>query len=156
MNICLITFKYPPMVSGGLGNAVYRITKNLSEEGCNIHVIAPGENKIGDLIGSMWEDGIEVHRTFPSLGYYSDNPAELREIGDYIINLHEKVHFDLIHSMFILPPGLVGAMVAKEIQRPLIASIRGSDVEVMRYSPNALQFAKMGTRAGRYSYISYC
>ena len=135
MNICIITFQYPPMFNGGVGSATCRIAKNLAGVGLNIHVIAPGSLGIEEAITPSCEEGVTVHRTFPGLGNYYGDPMDLREIGTYIVKLHEKINFDLLHGVFLMPPGLVGAMVAKEIDRPLVVSIRGSDVELMRYVP---------------------
>ena len=36
--------------------------------------------------------------------------------------------------MFLIPSGLVATIAAREVGRPLIVSIRGNDVEVLRYS----------------------
>lgn len=135
MNICIITLEYPPMVHGGVGSATCRIAKNLAGVGLNMHVIAPGSLGIEETITPSCEDGVTVYRTFPALGNYYGDPMQLREIGRYVVKLHEKINFDLIHGMFLIPPGLVGAVVAKEIDRPLIVSIRGSDIELMRYIP---------------------
>lgn len=134
MKVCIITEQYPPSI-GGLGSATHRIAKNLANYGLNIHVIAPGYQSIDVPITSVWEDGVVVHRTFPALFSFYGDPVELRDIGAYAVQLHKEVDFDLFHGMFLIPSGLVAATTAKEVERPFIASIRGSDLERMCYSP---------------------
>lgn len=133
MNICLITYQYPPY-PGGVGSAIYRIAQNLAKQGVNIHIIAPGLHQLRDKISPVIEDGVTVHRTFSILSDYYADPHSLQVLGDYIVKLHQKQSFDLIQAAFLMPPGFLGAVVAAEIERPLIASVRGSDWEVLRYS----------------------
>lgn len=123
------------MINGGVGSAVWRIARNLANSGINIHVIAPGPHASGMAITPVLEEGVTVHRTYPELSSYYGNPESLREIGEYVGYLHREIDFDLIHGVFLVPAGLVAAEIAAEIDRPLIISIRGSDVELMRYHP---------------------
>lgn len=134
MKICMIAHQYPP-VSGGVGVATQRIARNLARCGVSVHVIAPGPHRIGDAISVSHEDGVEVHRMYPALSHYYGEQWELQDIGTYVVQLHEKEHFDIIHGLFLSPSGLVAANVSAEIDRPFVASIRGNDWETMRYSP---------------------
>ncbi len=134
MKVCMITHHYPP-VSGGVGVATQRIARNLARCGVSVHVIAPGPHRIGDTISVACEDGVEVHRMYPDLSHYYGEQRELQDIGTYVVHLHEKEHFDIIHGLFLSPSGLVAANVSAEIDRPFVASIRGNDWETMRYSP---------------------
>ncbi len=134
MNICIITPQYPP-ISGGTGSTVYRVARNLTEADYNVHVIVPGSNSIENIITPSWEDGITVHRTYPALGEHFGSQLELSDIGNYIINLHEKIEFDLLHSMSLIPAGLVGNIVSKEISCPLVVSIQNRDIDHLHYNP---------------------
>lgn len=134
MKVCMITHHYPP-VSGGVGVATQRIAQNLARCGVSVHVIALGSHRIGEAISVAHEDGVEVHRTYPDLSHYYGEQWELQDIGTYVVHLHEKEHFDIIHGLFLSPSGLVAANVSAEIDRPFVASIRGNDWETMRYSP---------------------
>ncbi len=133
MNICLVTYQYPPY-PGGVGSAIYRIAQNLAKRDVNIHIIAPGPHQLRDKISPVVEDGVTVHRTFSILSDYHADPHGLQVLGNYIVKLHQKQRFDLVHAAFLMPPGFLGAVVAAEIERPFIASVRGSDWEVLRYS----------------------
>ena len=134
MKICMIAHQYPP-VSGGVGVATQRIARNLARCGVSVHVIAPGPHRIGEAISVACEDSVEVHRMYPDLSHYYGEQWELQDIGTYVVHLHEKEHFDIIHGLFLSPSGLVAANVSAEIDRPFVASIRGNDWETMRYSP---------------------
>ncbi len=136
MKICFVTFQYPPMIRGGVGTATYRIAKNLVNAGVQIHVIAPGNNRVDAQILPSVEDGIVVHRLFPSLGnYLQANPLELKEATEYVISLNDEVKFDLVHGFFIFPSGFVASWAAEAIKCPLVLSIRGNDIELLRFSP---------------------
>ncbi len=135
--VCFITFTYPP-IPGGVGVATRRIASNLVKSGLEVHVVAPGMNQLGNTFPVTAEDGLIVHRTLPDLAQYSGRVLGLQAIGDYIIDLHKNENFDLVHSMFLMPAGLVGAVVAEEIQRPLIASIRGDDWERLKYDASLM------------------
>lgn len=134
LKVCLITFQYPPTV-GGVGVATQRIAQNLTRCGVTVHVIAPGSHAVGEPFSMTMEDNVFVHRTHADLGVYYGDQRTLRDIGSYAVQLHKKVGFDVIHGLFLNPSGLVAANVAKEIDRPFVASIRGSDWDVMQYSP---------------------
>ena len=135
MKVCMITFQYPPMFNGGVGSVACRLARNLAKQGVEVHVIAPGTNQMDDRLVPAFEDGTVVHRTFRALGSYYGDHTELGRIGDYVVSLHQEVEFDLVHALFLVPAGQLGAVVSGQIEVPLVASIHGSDVELMRYNP---------------------
>ncbi len=135
MRVCMITFQYPPMFNGGVGSVACRLARNLAKEGVEVHVVAPGTHQMDDLLVPAFEDGTVVHRTFPALGSYFGDHTELGRIGDFIVGLHQEVEFDLVHALFLVPAGQLGAVVSGQIDVPLVASIHGSDIELMRYNP---------------------
>ena len=59
MRICIITFEYPP-IAGGVGRATLRIAKNLVDQNQEIHVIAPGENKLDKGIGAIKNSNVKM------------------------------------------------------------------------------------------------
>ncbi len=155
MNICLITYQYPPY-PGGVGSAIYRIAKNLAKQGVDIHIIAPGQHQLTDKMSPVIEDGVTVHRTFSMLSNYHADPHSLQVLGDYIVKLHQKQNFDLVHAAFLMPPGFLGAIVEAEIERPLIVSVRGMDWEVLRYSiQHAANLRWVLERAAYVTSVSY-
>ena len=134
MTVCIITFHYPPIVNG-VGSAVHRIARNLVKAGIGVHIIAPGLGHPEVPITPIKEEGVLVHRTFPRLGHYHGDFLQLRTIADYIARLHSEIAFDVLHSIFLTPPGLLATLLSKQINVPSVVSIRGSDVELLRYSP---------------------
>ena len=54
-------------------------------------------------------------------------------MGDYITFLHNETPFDIIHAIFVIPGGHVASIVAREIGIPFVASIRGSDIDTLKY-----------------------
>ncbi len=135
MKVCMITFQYPPVFNGGVGSVAFRLARNLASAGVDVHVIAPGTHHLDDPIAPASEDGAIVHRTYPALGSYFGDHTQLGRIGDHVIKLHREVDFDLVHALFLVPAGQLGAIVAGQIDRPLVASAHGSDIELMRYNP---------------------
>ena len=136
MKICIVTFQYPPMINGGVGSAVHRIATNLGRLGHEIHVISPGQADSLSSIQSIKENDVCVHRTFSSLGtHYGENHLHLSVIGQYVARLHEDIEFDLLHGFFLVPAGHLAVVLGKELNLPVVVSIRGSDVESFRYSP---------------------
>ena len=101
MKICVLTFQFPPEINGGVGTAVYRITRNLANTGVQIHVIAPGSHSPEDTFTATQEGEIMVHRTCPGLGNHFGDPMHLRSIGKYVSRLHERERFDIIHGFFL-------------------------------------------------------
>ena len=142
MNVCMITYEFPPFGRGGVGSFTFRLARNLSALGLNIHVIAPGPNKNISQVKPVEEAGVTVHRTISKMNTSYRDHREKREVGNYIIRLNKSEGFDLIHSIFALPTGQIGALVAGEVGVPLIVSLRGSDVESMRYSTERLPTLK--------------
>lgn len=135
MRVCVITFQFPPKISGGVGTAVHRITRNLATSGVQIHVVAPGFHSPEDTFTASLEGGITVHRTCQGLGHHFGDPMHLRSIGNYVSKLHDQERFDIIHGFFLTPAGYLAVMLSREIDVPAIVSIRGSDVELHRYQP---------------------
>lgn len=90
MKICMVTFQYPPMVNGGVASAVHRIARNLVKAGEVVHVVCPGSLNVDTPISAVVEEDVIVHRTFPSLGNHFADPAQVRIVGEYIVDLHNQ------------------------------------------------------------------
>ena len=142
MNVCMITYEFPPFGRGGVGSFTFRLARNLSALGLNIHVIAPGPNRNISQVKPVEEAGVTIHRTISKMSTWYRDHREKREVGNYIIRLNESEEFNIIHSIFALPIGQIGALVAGEVGVPLVVSLRGSDVESVRYSTERLPALK--------------
>ena len=137
--ICLITFQFPPMIQGGAGTAAHRIANSLVRAGHRVHVVAPGPHGVEDSFSTeIAQKDLYIHRTCPSLGNHYGNPVELRRVGQFVTELHGREDFHLLHGIFAIPAGMIAAVVGKDVGVPSVVSIRGSDVETMRYNPTLI------------------
>lgn len=123
--ICLSTSSYPPEV-GGVGVASQRLANLLAAAGYRVHVVTPVEaaGAAGEVQEAQ-EGAVTVHRI------YCDwrNPATSFMQRQLVTRLDELYSFDLFHGFFLsaLYPCVAAASRGGR-KRPIIASIRGSDV----------------------------
>ena len=140
LRICLSTVEYPPQV-GGVGRAAQRLVRHLSEAGCEVHVVTTVyENPAQDVPWSSREDGATIHR-LPLLSGDVDAqklpPEEyktlLREgaqkLAQYVFELDARHRFELFHAYY-LKMAYPLWLAARPPRRPLIVSLRGSDIMV--------------------------
>jgi glycosyltransferase involved in cell wall biosynthesis len=143
IKVCITTLEFPPDV-GGVGESVKRISGMLADQGHEVHVVVfhskrrkedatPTDRKGFD---SNFEDGIFVHRyqsvarteVTATQDYLSDVHAELRR-------LHDREHFDLFHGFYLNETGFLTTLLAKEVGKPVINSIRGADIHRNVFNP---------------------
>jgi glycosyltransferase involved in cell wall biosynthesis len=130
--ICLSTSSYPPEV-GGVGVASQRLAHLLADAGYRVHVVTPVEVPAATgAVQTNREGAVTVHRI------YCDwrNPATSFWQRQLVRQLDETHDFDLFHGFFLsaLYPCTTAASRGGR-QRPVIASIRGSDVTNLLDAP---------------------
>ncbi len=132
--VCFVSLEYPPD-PGGVGRSAKRITQHLSEAGFDIHVFTLSKLPEG-TVTTTEENGIHVNRV-------AEGPnmvASGRLLYEAVYTADLQFNFDLFHGFF-LPLGNVCHSIADDGNRPLIASIRGSDatkwLEEARLIPTA-------------------
>lgn len=136
IKVCIVTFEYPPLV-GGVGQSVFRIAKMLSESDFDVHVVFLRKDAIetdSDVRRthriSSKHGNVIVHNIYPLIKQNTSSSAEYYlEAGNQIKNLHSKYKFDIFHSFYISESGFLTTMIAKEVNRPVVCSIRGSDIK---------------------------
>jgi glycosyltransferase involved in cell wall biosynthesis len=131
LRICLSTSTYPPS-GGGLAVAAARLARVAASAGYDVHVVTPVQRPgaRGECEPTP-EDGLVVHRVF------HDDPSSLRgvlAVRSAITALDRDAPFSLFHGFF-LPAAAVCLDVAERRRRPLVASARGSDVDVLLEQP---------------------
>lgn len=135
-NICITTFEYPPLV-GGVGQSVYRIANLMSKGDYNVDVAffrkrglnIDNEMSRNSLIKTYRQNNINVHEIFPLLkNGENSSPEFLLEAGTQLKFLQKKYGYDLFHSFYLSESGFLTTLVARELNRPVVCSIRGSDI----------------------------
>lgn len=138
MRVCLSSVEYPPQV-GGVGRAAQRLVRHLSDAGCDVHVVTTVyENPQHHVPWANQEDGATIHRLPLLSGDVDarDLPEEeyralLREgaqkLAQYVFELDATHRFQLFHA-FYLKMAYPLWLVARPPHRPLIVSLRGSDI----------------------------
>lgn len=131
--VCLSTTSYPPE-GGGVAVASARLARYLRDAGYAVHVVTPVERAgaagYGDVVD---DDGVRVHRFFHEQPWGQRGLFTLRQ---YIARLDEDARFAVFHGFF-LPAAYPCLGVARRgAARPVIASIRGSDVMTLLDQPS--------------------
>src|SRR5438270_13870067 len=99
MRVLLISWEYPPVIEGGLGRHVRKLSEHLVREGVEVHVLTRGG---GRLPRSEVRHGVNVHRVaeppFPKdvnafVRWVKAMNSHMRVRGEELCEQHE---FDLI------------------------------------------------------------
>ena len=136
IKVCIVTFEYPPLV-GGVGQSVCRIASMLGEKDFEIHIAFLRKDTTNFDIDvrrtyrtSSEQGKVTVHHIYPLIKQNSSSNAEYYlEASNQIKSLHNKYNFDIFHGFYISESGFLTTMIAKEVNRPVICSIRGSDIK---------------------------
>ena len=119
LNVLLVTPFYPPVVSGA-GRYGADIAVGMAQRGHHVTVLTGG-----DRPGMVDLDGVTVERVAgPFRGATS-----MRIAGRALIR-HRREPYDLIVSGVAFPMGVVGAILARTMRRPLAVLAMGEDVSV--------------------------
>jgi glycosyltransferase involved in cell wall biosynthesis len=140
MKILMICYEFPP-IGGGGSKAVDGLSKELTRQGHHVDLVTMGFRKLpqNDCV-----DGVRVHRvpcirlkkykcTAPEASLYLfmaiPKVRKLLDCNDYDIN----------HTHFIMPDGLIAWHFKKQADLPYIITAHGSDVP--GYNPHRLKAA---------------
>ena len=129
MRVLLISWEYPPVIEGGLGRHVRKLSEHLVREGVEVHVLTRGG---GHLPVEEERHGVLVHRVcepaFPKdpsafVRWVGEMNADMRELG---FELCERLRFDLIHSHDWLVAG-AAQQIARGIERPWLVTVHATE-----------------------------
>ena len=129
MRVLLISWEYPPVIEGGLGRHVRKLSEHLVREGVEVHVPTRGG---GRLPRQGERHGVCVHRVrepqFPRdpsafVRWVTEMNADMSELG---IELCERFRFDLVHSHDWLVAG-AAELVAERIGRPWLVTVHATE-----------------------------
>jgi glycosyltransferase involved in cell wall biosynthesis len=122
VNICFVTYRYPPDVTGGGEISNYILIKNLANMNHRVTVLT---RKLDYFTPLKQEDNVEVRRIipnpFPATGYPLE-PYSLLLAKTIISDLKTK-NVDLIHVLdFRTTPGAI--IAAKILRKPILVTMR--------------------------------
>ena len=129
MPVLLISWEYPPVIEGGLGRHVRKLSEHLVADGVEVHVLTRGG---GRLPAEDERHGVIVHRVrepqFPKdvnafVRWVGSMNADMRELAFELADQHE---FDLVHSHDWLVAGAAEA-VARRIGCPWLVTVHATE-----------------------------
>ncbi len=142
---------YPSSVNAYMGSFIHSQNRALMEKGIEIKVISPVPwipfplslkeqwAKLNQIPRKEVLDGIEVYHPrrpiLPKrLAFHLNGFLYYKCIHQFVIELLHRFDFDIIHAHVALPDGFAGALLTKEIQRPLIITVHGKDTANAQWS----------------------
>jgi glycogen(starch) synthase len=129
MRVLLISWEYPPVIEGGLGRHVRKLSEHLVKDGVEMHVLTRGG---GRLPVEEERHGVIVHRVPEPpcprdidafVRWVEAMNADMYEIG---MELCERFEFDLVHSHDWLVAG-AAQRVARRLGRPWLTTIHATE-----------------------------
>ena len=129
MRILLLSWEYPPVIEGGLGRHVRKLSEHLLACGVEVHVLTRGG---GRLPGHEERHGVHVHRV-PEPEFPRDVSAFLRWVADMNDDmlvraraLGETCAFDLVHSHdWLVAPA--AETLARDIGAPWLVTVHATE-----------------------------
>ena len=129
MRVLLISWEYPPVIEGGLGRHVRKLSESLVRDGVEVHVLTRGG---GRLPAEADQHGVVVHRVrepqFPR-----DPAAFVRWVESMNADMHgmaaelcERHEFDLVHSHDWLVAG-AAQLAARQIEHPWLVTVHATE-----------------------------
>src|SRR5437588_3031578 len=95
MRVLVVSWEYPPVIEGGLGRHVRKLSEQLAADGVEVHVLTRG------LTSEEERRGVLVHRV-PEPPFPKDVNAFVRWVGAMNADMQELGlelgDFDLVHS----------------------------------------------------------
>ena len=145
MRILVLSIEYPPL-GGGASSMSHELNKNYLSQGHEVEVVTMG---FKDLPSYEILDGVHIHRvSCLRAKKHMSNPAEhlsfLIESRKLLRKLLPDRPFDICHTHFILPTGLLARWVKRKFSIPYIITAHGSDVP--GFNPHRFTFLHRFTK----------
>jgi glycogen synthase len=129
MRVLLISWEYPPVIEGGLGRHVRKLSEQLVRDGVEVHVLTRGG---GRLPAEADQHGVSVHRVrerpFPkdASAFVRWVDAMNRHMHALAAELCDRFEFDLVHSHDWLVAGAADR-AAREIGLPWLVTVHATE-----------------------------
>jgi glycosyltransferase involved in cell wall biosynthesis len=127
MNVCMLTWEFPPRVVGGIARHCDGLAKALVHSGHDVHVLTldfPGAPNYEEM------KGVKVHRVPTELGHPNFLTWVLlfnHFLGKRIADLSREIDFDIIHIHDWLT-AFVGISVKHYLKKPMILTIHSTEI----------------------------
>jgi glycosyltransferase involved in cell wall biosynthesis len=145
MKILLLNYEFPP-IGGGSSPVAFEIGKRYVSRGHDVHVVTMG---FDDLPRKEEVSGMTITRV-PCLRRRIEITM-LHELASFLfsakrfLSKHLAVtHYDVNHTHFLLPTGLLAQSIKTSFGLPYIVSAHGSDIP--GYNPDRFTFSHRFTR----------
>jgi glycogen(starch) synthase len=129
MRVLLLSWEYPPVIEGGLGRHVRKLSEHLVADGVEVHVLTRGG---GHLPRHETRHGVVVHRV-PEPPFPRDVDAFLRWVAEMNADLAALAaevcagtEFDLVHSHDWLVAE-AAEQVARSLGRPWLVTVHATE-----------------------------
>jgi glycogen(starch) synthase len=129
MRVLLVSWEYPPVIEGGLGRHVRKLSEQLVRDGLEVHVLTRGG---GRLPAEADQHGVIVHRVrerpFPkdASAFVRWVDAMNRHMHALAAELCDRFEFDLVHSHDWLVAGAADR-AAREIGLPWLVTVHATE-----------------------------
>ncbi len=129
MRVLLVSWEYPPVIEGGLGRHVRKLSEHLVRNGVEVHVLTRGG---GHLPVEEERHGVIVHRVaeppFPKdvgafVRWVGAMNRDMRELGD---ELRQQQEFALVHSHDWLVAGAAEPL-ARQLGVPWLTTVHATE-----------------------------
>jgi glycogen synthase len=129
MRVLLVSWEYPPVIEGGLGRHVRKLSEHLVRDGVEMHVLTRGG---GRLAASEERHGVFVHRV-PEPPFPKDVSAFVRWVEAMNTHLEalgaelsDRFQFDLVHSHDWLVAD-AASRTARRLERPWLVTLHATE-----------------------------
>jgi glycogen(starch) synthase len=129
MRVLLVSWEYPPVIEGGLGRHVRKLSENLAHDRVEVHVLTRGG---GRLPAHEERHGVFVHRVrepqFPQdvnafVKWVEAMNGDMQALAS---ELCERYEFDLVHSHDWLVAG-AAEQLTRAIERPWLVTVHATE-----------------------------
>ena len=145
MKILCMTYEFPP-IGGGGSRVAYSLAAELAARGHSIDTVTSGMEGLPEKerLG-----GVDVHRircVRRNVHYATTLELATSLWPSYAraLSLHRRHNYDVNHTHFALPSGLVSYLLYKKTGLPYVLTIHGSDVP--GYNPDRFRLAHILAR----------
>src|SRR5262249_26112284 len=129
MRALLISWEYPPVIEGGLGRHVRKLSEHLVRDGTEVHVLTRGGARL-PVAGEGHGGGVHRRREpqFPRdpsafVRWVESMNADMGELADELL---ERLDVDLVHSHDWLVAGAARA-AARRFNRPWVTTVHATE-----------------------------